>query len=231
MTHIDAISRSQPAALASKTTQEYLNWFNSCKSMEEALKTGMIVFSHLLFTPDFYNVLGDPRQKTALEIGFGGGRLMHAASYYFEKVVGIDIHQAFERTAGILDELGVPDYELLHSDDRDKIEDKSVDFVYSFIVFQHFSSWQIAEDYIKLIDRVLAPGGCGIIYFAKGGNKKGYTEIPNGKSKHWWSSLRVDPEFAAEEMGKYFEVIGSGVSHLWGTRKSGQFFVKFKRKK
>ena len=59
---------------------EFHSFFDIEDSIESAMKKGFIDFSHKIFTGDFYHLLGDPRDKTALEIGFGGGRLINAAS-------------------------------------------------------------------------------------------------------------------------------------------------------
>ena len=62
---------------------EFHNFFDIDDTVDNALKHGFIDFGHRIFSSDFYQVLGDPRDKTALEIGFGGGRLLNAASNYF----------------------------------------------------------------------------------------------------------------------------------------------------
>ena len=68
---------------------EFHSFFDIEDSIENAMKKGFIDFSHKIFTGDFYHLLGDPRDKTALEIGFGGGRLINAASHFFDNVIGV----------------------------------------------------------------------------------------------------------------------------------------------
>ena len=212
---------------------EFHKFFDIDDSVSNALKRGFIDFSHRIFTPDFYQILGDPRDKTALEIGFGGGRLMNAASHYFNKVIGVDIHESFDRTTEILTREGCTNFELVHRDNINTIADDSIDFVYSFIVFQHFSHWSEAEFYISQVERVLKPGGCGILYMAinERAADKDYVE-----SGDYWEelgvSLVVKPNFAATRLSETFQItqVARTAKSLWGkyaSVPSAQFFLKF----
>ena len=213
---------------------EFHSFFDIEDSIENAMKKGFIDFSHKIFTGDFYHLLGDPRDKTALEIGFGGGRLINAASHFFDNVIGVDIHECFDRTSEILKREGCENFTLLHKDQINTIEDNSVDFVYSFIVFQHFSHWSEAEFYISQIERVLKPGGCGILYMAIN-ERDQQTYLESGD---YWEelgvSLVVQPKFAIERLSESFLVHAAGrpMKSLWGNHKdtpSAQFFVKFQK--
>tara|TARA_B100000676_G_scaffold247026_1_gene250108 strand:+ start:4270 stop:5004 length:735 start_codon:yes stop_codon:yes gene_type:complete len=213
--------------------QEFHNFFDIDDTVENALKRGFIDFSHRIFTPDFYQVLGDPRDKTALEIGFGGGRLLNAASNFFGNVVGVDIHECFDRTSSILDREGCTNYQLVHRDDIDSIPENSIDFVYSFIVFQHFSHWSEAEFYIKHVERVLKPGGCGILYMAINERDQNADFVESGE---FWEelgvSLVVKPDFAMKRLSESFQVFQASrtAKSMWGkgaTMQSAQFYMKF----
>ncbi len=212
---------------------EFHNFFDIDDTVENALKHGFIDFAHRVFTPDFYSVIGDPRGKTALEIGFGGGRLLNAASNYFGKVIGVDIHECFDRTEEILKREGCNNFELVHRDNINTIPSESIDFVYSFIVFQHFSHWSEAEFYISQIERVLKPGGCGILYMAI--NERD-PEVNYVESGEFWEelgvSLVVKPDFAIKRLSGAFQITQAGRSRkaLWGKGSqmdSAQFFTKF----
>jgi len=212
---------------------EFHNFFDIDDSVSNALKHGFIDFSHRIFTSDFYSILGDPRDKTALEIGFGGGRLLNAASNYFGKVVGVDIHESFDRTEEILKRAGCNNFELVHRDNIESIEDNSIDFVYSFIVFQHFSHWAEAEFYISQIERVLKPAGCGILYMAINEREPEADYVESGE---FWEelgvSLVVKPKFAYERLSKTFQItqVSRTSKSLWGEHNktpSAQFFIKF----
>lgn len=131
------------AAKRTNNMLEYQNWFDECKFLEECVKNGFIDFTTRIFTKDFYKVMGDPRNKSCLEIGFGGGRLLNASSKFFKTVYGVDIlnDACIKTTSEFLKSSGTKNFKLLHRDQANIIGDKTIDFVYSFIVFQHLSSW------------------------------------------------------------------------------------------
>jgi len=93
---------------------------------------------------------------TVLEIGCGVGRLLKAFMPD-RHVVGLDISpEMIKRARGYL-----PDQAELYvvKDSDFGIEDKSVDFVYSFNVFQHIPSIQEVRDYLAESYKVLKNGG------------------------------------------------------------------------
>jgi ubiquinone/menaquinone biosynthesis C-methylase UbiE len=147
----------------------YQNWFSRCTSLKDTTSMGFVDFYSRILTPEIYSIIGNPKDKTSLEIGFGGGRLMNAAAHSFKKALGIDIttEKCFAMTSKFLQEQHVENYELVHFDNVDSVPDASIDFVYSFIVFQHFSSIQFFYDYVKLIKRVLVDGGCCTLYLGR----------------------------------------------------------------
>lgn len=212
---------------------EYQNWFDSCNSLDECVKKGYIDFAHRIFTQDFYKIIGDPRDKKCLEIGCGGGRLLNAACKFFKLGYGIDIleQKSFNKTAEFIIQGGSKNFSLQHRDDIKEISDNSIDFVYSFIVFQHFNSWEEAEKYLDFIKRVLKPGGAGILYF--GLNKTNDQDILVTQDKDFSDrecSLYVSRRFIDEEISKRFLLLemNRGTKQLWSPRESGQFLVKFK---
>ncbi len=211
---------------------EYENWFDTCKSLSEARKNGFIDFTHRIFTPDFYEYVGDPKDKTCLEIGFGGGRLINASNKFFCKSYGIDIldDKSIQKTQEFIDLSGENDVTLLNYRNKDIIKNDSIDFVYSFIVFQHFSSYDIIQNYLDLIDRTLKKGGCGILFFGRNDFTSDdiYT-ISSDNFNERECSLYVKEAFMVSEMKKKFKVISSGIptKKLWSKNNSAQFYIKF----
>ena len=131
----------------------YQQWFDSCRSLDECVANGVVDFTHKIFTKDLYEHLGDPRGKTSLEIGFGGGRLVNIAAKIFKKSYGVDLLDAGSilKTREFLATVGnTRNVELLNYSDVNKIDNESIDFAYSFIVFQHFSDISVVEEYLKL---------------------------------------------------------------------------------
>jgi len=209
---------------------EYQNWFDSCSSLEECIKKGFIDFTSRIFTTDFYKIIGDPRNKKCLEIGCGGGRLLKAACNFFGVGYGVDIlgTKSFDKTE---DFIGSNNFLPWHRDLIHQISDGSIDFIYSFIVFQHFDSWNEANMYLDFIQRVIKPTGAGIIYFGLNKiNDQDFVIVEDKDFSDRACSLYVSQEFAAQEMSKRFDIldIDRGTKQPWSNRESGQFFIKFK---
>jgi SAM-dependent methyltransferase len=221
----------------SESTLAYMNWFDKCNSLQEYQKTGCVDFFHRIFVGStLYDNIGDPGQKKCLEIGFGGGRLLNSACKVFDKCYGIDIHESFEKTQNILESLGNNNFELIPFDDLENTIEKinlkeKIDFIYSFIVFQHFDSWEIAENYLKICKRLLSKNGCAKIFFGKNmESNEDFIAKPMYEPQAY--TLLVNPDFAIREISKYFDVLEAGVTMKkpWSKTPSGQFFVTFKQK-
>jgi len=199
----------------------FMSWFNKSSSVEDSLRKGSQDFHNLLFDKKSKDYLGDVSEKKCLEIGFGGGRLLSEACNNFGHCTGIDIHDSFDRTKKILsDKLN---FRLMHSDDIDLIETCSIDFVYSFIVFQHFTSWSVAERYLEMIDRVLVDNGLAIVYFGRLDNGSIYVS-PESNSNDWWMSMNVSKLYLEKELSKRFKVLE--IDQRPGSK---QIFARFKK--
>lgn len=103
--------------------------------------------------------LGDFSTKTVLEIGCGIGRITSCFSDYFKHVFGLDIAESMieQARSRLADKKNVT---LVATDGLTyPVPDASVDFVFSFIVFQHMPDAAIVESNFKEISRVLKSGG------------------------------------------------------------------------
>lgn len=143
-------------------------WFDTAADRHTTIANATIDFYQRIMTQEVYEHLGDPREKACLEIGCGGGRLLNAALRVFRQAIGIDVSTSdvfsFVRSR-IESEHGENRLKLFHRDDVADIQDEIIDFAYSYIVFQHFSSFDEVEFYISLLARVLKQGGVGHICF------------------------------------------------------------------
>lgn len=146
----------------------FASWFNQADSLEESFIRGAWDFSFYFITPDVCRYINQPEEKCCLEIGYGGGRLLQASRQYFRHSYGVDVHAFADKVSLLLQERNPLDNFTLFtlSDEKIPLPDKSVHYVYSTIVIQHFYSHEIFIRYIKSIFRVLAPGGLINIYFA-----------------------------------------------------------------
>lgn len=152
---------------AQQSEDSFFTWFDEADSKNSAYIRGAWDFSHHIIGPTI-PYMEKPEEKVALEIGYGGGRLLASACRHFGKVIGVDIHDQSERVASELRKRGHSNHKLLTGDGSSlPIEDQSIDFVYSFIVFQHVEIIDILKRYLNETYRVLRPGAVGVLYFGR----------------------------------------------------------------
>ncbi|MEP6767251.1 MAG: methyltransferase domain-containing protein [Acidobacteriota bacterium] len=148
-----------------------------------------------------------------LEIGCGIGRLLRAMRGRARLVTGVDISgEMIERARReLLPDEGV---RLFRTDGRlQDTPDRSIDFVYSFIVFQHIPSRTAVLTYLREAARVLRPGG--VLRFQADGRGRRF------KPPNTWSGVR----FRAEGLRRQLEALGfrvleitaSGTQYMWVT--------------
>lgn len=102
------------------------------QDIDHAFRSGFKEFYFSVLRSPVPMLLRDPENSVALEIGYGGGRLVHAASYLFKKVIGVDIHQYSDFVLSLLKSKHVENVSLYQSDGRTlPVDDRSVDFVYT----------------------------------------------------------------------------------------------------
>lgn len=101
------------------------------------------------------------KEYTVLEIGPGGGLWTESISPLCNNIIGIDVN---ELPAPQLTRL--PNFKYIKTDGYycKDISDNSIDFVFSFGVFQHFPDINKRE-YLNDIKRVLKTKGIGLISF------------------------------------------------------------------
>jgi SAM-dependent methyltransferase len=227
---------------------EYQKKFNGgFSTLKECIASGIVDFHSVCCPAPMFKDLGSPFNKVALEIGYGGGRLMQASAKIFSKVVGIDIlgKKCSDYTASFLRENNVENFELLHYNDRSSINSESIDFVYSHIVFQHFNKIDYFHDYFALIKRSLKPGGVGCVHFGipqYPGVPAIKERIENSGYLFWWEDHKdygwwttwYNPVWIKEQIentyGLQVTIIFRPLKHPWSTEeRSNQFFVHFKK--
>ncbi len=123
--------------------------------VEEFYETGRREVHELMET---LKGLGLPeRQKIALDLGCGPGRITHALAEHFQEVVGYDISEEMLRLAA--ESAGEREiFTLNETDDLDPFSTAVFDFIYCSRVLQHIDAERIGE-YLAEMVRVLAPGG------------------------------------------------------------------------
>ena len=181
----------------------FLNWFDRTESVQETQKRAQSDWTHKITAFAQYAQL--PKER-CLEIGFGGGRLLIEAGKDFQEVIGIDIHTAFDKTREYINLHHRTNITLLHRDDMASLKDSSIDFIYSFIVFQHFDTYEEVDFYLHHIQRLLSPMGCAHIFFAK--NKApGIRTTDPREFKKRKCSLFIDPSLFRNRVSQQFSII------------------------
>lgn len=146
----------------------FYSWFNRTGSIEENTIRGFWDFSYYFASQEICRYIETPEEKTCLEIGYGGGRLLNASRNFFNHSIGVDVHPYSEEVrTHLLNQKPNEDFVLYKlSSDKLPIEEATVDFAYSFIVIQHFYSYEIFANYLRELQRVVVPGGMICLYFA-----------------------------------------------------------------
>lgn len=202
----------------------FQSWFNreSARDVHQCVVRGYWDFAMHILTPTVCRVLCNPEEKVALEIGYGGGRLLNAACSYFREAIGIDIHNEQEMAAQFLRAQNKTNFRLFQTDGAAiEAAAASIDFVYSFIVLQHLPSFAVFVSYLHEVQRCLKPGGVAQLYFGKFARlhplyqawywRRGYKETPHVPANH--ISLVVRParvKAVCREVG--LQVVATGTS-------------------
>jgi ubiquinone/menaquinone biosynthesis C-methylase UbiE len=145
----------------------FFTWFDGGDTAEACFVKGAWDFANYISQFIFLHVK-EPEKKTVLEIGYGGGRVLGAASQYFKNAIGIDIHECQDTVLEELRKRGISNVKLYTTDGKTiPCLGASVDMVYSFIVLQHVATIDIFESYLRETYRVLKPGGIAVLYFGR----------------------------------------------------------------
>ena len=183
----------------------FQQWFCKSSSLKQAEVRGYWDFAVHILTPKVVAEISDPERKTALEIGYGGGRLLRAAASFFGKAIGVDIHTAVPN---------IPGTTLLVGDGKTiPVDSGTVDFVYSFIVFLHLQSFEAFQSYLGETFRVLKSGGVAQLYYGLKPTAIDESHcFLDAPANH--ASLIIGAQTAQEESRKAgFDVIDTGKSY------------------
>jgi glycosyltransferase involved in cell wall biosynthesis/SAM-dependent methyltransferase len=155
--------------------------------------------------------LGSFSDKKVLEIGCGLGRLTEFLAEHFQAVVGVDISE--EMIRGATERLrGKKNVMLMATDGRTyPLADGSVDFVFSYIVFQHMPDKATVAANLREVFRVLRPGGIAKIQLRGAPVRTGA----------WF----YGPSFSHEDVAQLFQTLpadivreeGEGERYYWVT--------------
>jgi len=158
------------------------------------------------------------KQRThwvALEIGCGPGRLLRPMSRHFAEIHGVDVSD--EMIALAQEKLrDIPNAHAQVCDGAhlSAFEDESIDFVYSYAVFQHIPSRDVVLQYMREVQRVLKPGGLARLQL---------NGLPRSSDDQYgtWSGSRFSAseilEFAQMRDLQVLALEGESTQYMWTT--------------
>ena len=134
-------------------------------SDEDYFRSGEINVEREILT-DMGNVCQgmDPKQMRVLEIGCGTGRITRALAKVFGQVYAVDISGEMIAQARLALH-GHPNAHVFQNNGRDldvvreALGGHSVDFAFTYIVFQHIPSRDVIHNYVRQVRALLRPGG------------------------------------------------------------------------
>ncbi|MBU4360491.1 class I SAM-dependent methyltransferase [Patescibacteria group bacterium] len=104
--------------------------------------------------------LEDSQSKTCLEFGSGNGRMTEFLAGIFSKVYAVDISEGMiESAKKRLKYIENISYLAEKKDNKIGLDDKSVDFIFSYIVLQHLPSKKMVKDVLNKFYRILKNDG------------------------------------------------------------------------
>lgn len=159
-------------------------------------------------TPDFW------KQAVAIEVGCGPGRLLRPLSRHFRQLHGVDVSdRMIARAKRNLH--GIENVTLHVSDGSSlsQFQTGSVDFIYSFAVFQHIPSREVVMNYLEEGARVLTPGGFFVFQV------NGLRDSSGGGTT--WNGVRIVSEeilaFAARKDLLLLQLNDKDTQYMWVT--------------
>lgn len=149
--------------------ENFLIWFNDNENKNAMIISGYRdLFCSIIKNDIFDKIKTCSKKLVVLEIGCGSGRIMNAAAKIFHNIIGLDVHDNLEDTNKFLLDMGNHNTETKKIDNNIfPVEDKKIDFLYSFIVFQHLLEIDVFVAYSKEMERVLKKDGYAVIYFGR----------------------------------------------------------------
>jgi SAM-dependent methyltransferase len=153
---LEAIRRDWDAR-ARENPRAYINWPDVPDEEGAFFESGRIDYGRFV-SPFLQRMNFGPKGKTALEIGCGIGRIARWMSQDFAQYVGVDVSPEMVRKAS---EYAIPNatFQAVSGGELTGIQSASIDFVFSFAVFQHVPDKNAILNYFSETARVLRPGG------------------------------------------------------------------------
>lgn len=182
---------------------EFMQWFDMHESKNAVWVSGYLDLHQRILNKTVLREIKSTHDKSCLEIGYGGGRILNAAYCMFEKCYGVDVHECKKRVANITPNK-IDESNLLLPEELHNIKDESLDLIYSYIVFQHFDSIETFNFYADIINKKLKKGGVfNIFYGLNAYNSEDYFLLPKEKLQARGSSLFINPHYIEKTFNRF----------------------------
>jgi len=142
-------------------------WFDGGGDVDGAFEKAEDVFKRLmLFWAERF--MENLDEKISLDIGYGGGGQVLAASKHFKYALGVDVHKEIDFVEKEFRNRKIKNVALFFNDGKTiPIDSNKVDFVHSWVTFLHLGTIEIVESYLKEMFRVMTEGGIAVIFFTR----------------------------------------------------------------
>jgi len=153
-----------------KGRDTFFTWFDGGGDTSGAFEKAKGIFDRLML-PWAKRFLGNLDNKVSLDIGYGSGGQVLAASEYFRYSTGIDVHEEIDFVEKELRKrkaIQNRNFALFISDGNTiPMDDNKIDFISSWVTFLHIGTIQNVESYLKEMFRVMTEGAVAVIFFTR----------------------------------------------------------------
>jgi len=204
--------------LAKKNAHYYINSALKEKNENKYKESGLNDVKKLIIDDEIIKKKVKFSESVILEIGCGNGRMTDFMTDYFKTVYAIDISS--EMIVQARERVPKKNVIFLVSDGESfEVPDNCIDIVFSWIVFQHFSTKKMVERNIQEIYRVLKPGGIAKIQLR---GKKSFGGLL--RFLKWYYGVSFNKEEASKMISEFgFNILSvSGA----GNREMEYYFEK-----
>jgi ubiquinone/menaquinone biosynthesis C-methylase UbiE len=119
-----------------------------------------------LVVPVLQRLALETSDKSMAEIGCGAGRMTRSFASYFRAVFAVDISEEMQaRAKSFLSAFSNITWILSDGQSLSGLPSNSLDFVFSYLVLQHFPKPELVAGTIREMLRVLKPGGAYLFQF------------------------------------------------------------------
>ncbi len=119
-----------------------------------------------LVAPVLQRLQFDPSNQSMAELGCGAGRMTRSFAQYFGSVSAVDISEEMQsRAKTFLHEFKNIRWVSTDGKSLANLSSGSIDFVFSYLVLQHFPSRELVSTTIHEMFRALRPGGAFLFQY------------------------------------------------------------------